>query len=170
MRSASRSADDVICAWLNPLNPNTRPAGFGTLQAHVARANPVWRDVDVADNDEVLVVFNAGDVYVSSTWYPSKHEHHKQVPTWNYVVVHVHGRIRIRDDEKFVRSVVARLTRSHEDRKRSLGRWAMLRPIIRKSNSMESLVSKSRSRGWSESANSVNTSMRVIFAALPRCC
>ncbi|OLL28854.1 transcriptional regulator [Burkholderia sp. SRS-W-2-2016] len=85
---------------------------FGTLQAHVARANPLWQDV--ADNDEVLVIFNAGDAYISPSWYPSKHEHHKQVPTWNYAVVHAHGRIRIRDDSKFVRGVVARLTRTHE--------------------------------------------------------
>lgn len=86
--------------------------GIGTLQAHVARANPVWQDV--ADGDEAMVIFNAGDGYISPNWYPSKHEHHKQVPTWNYVVVHVHGRIRIRDDVKFVRGVVARLTRTHE--------------------------------------------------------
>lgn len=85
---------------------------FGTLHAHVARANPLWQDV--ADNDEVLVIFNGGDAYISPSWYPSKHEHHKQVPTWNYVVVHAHGRIRIRDDKKFVRGVVARLTRTHE--------------------------------------------------------
>ena len=84
----------------------------GTLQAHVARANPLWQDV--ADGDEVLAIFRAGDAYISPTWYPSKHEHHKQVPTWNYVVVHAHGRIRIRDDEKFVRGLVAQLTRTHE--------------------------------------------------------
>ncbi|CAM2160053.1 FMN-binding negative transcriptional regulator [Paraburkholderia tropica] len=85
---------------------------FGTLHAHVARANPLWQDV--ADGDEVLAIFRAGDAYISPTWYPSKHEHHKQVPTWNYAVVHAHGRIRVRDDEKFVRGVVARLTRTHE--------------------------------------------------------
>lgn len=84
----------------------------GTLHAHVARANPLWQEV--ADGDEVLAIFRAGDAYVSPTWYPSKHETHRQVPTWNYVVVHAHGRIRIRDDEKFVRGVVARLTRTHE--------------------------------------------------------
>ncbi|WP_438397247.1 FMN-binding negative transcriptional regulator [Caballeronia sp. DA-9] len=86
--------------------------GQGVLQAHVARANPIWQEV--ADDDEVLVIFNAGDAYISPSWYPSKHEHHKQVPTWNYVVVHAHGRIRIRDDSKFVRGVIAKLTRTHE--------------------------------------------------------
>lgn len=84
----------------------------GTLVAHVARANPLWRDG--RDGDEVLVVFRGANGYVSPNWYPSKHEHHRHVPTWNYEVVHVHGRLRIIDDEKFVRGVVARLTREHE--------------------------------------------------------
>jgi transcriptional regulator len=84
----------------------------GHLLAHVARANPVWKDM--ADGSEALVIFRGADAYISPNWYPSKHEQHKQVPTWNYRVVHVHGRLRIRDDEKFVRGVVARLTRVHE--------------------------------------------------------
>lgn len=85
----------------------------GVLRAHVARGNPVWRSV--ADGDEVLVVFRAEEAYISPNWYPSKHETHRQVPTWNYKVVHAHGRITIHDDEKYVRSVVARLTRKHEE-------------------------------------------------------
>ncbi|MBU9434800.1 FMN-binding negative transcriptional regulator [Burkholderia multivorans] len=86
--------------------------GLGELHAHVARANPVWQAV--ANGDDVLVIFHAGDAYISPNWYPSKHATHRQVPTWNYVVVHAHGRITMRDDEKFVRGVVARLTRTHE--------------------------------------------------------
>ncbi len=82
------------------------------LHGHVARNNPVWQDV--AGGSEVLVVFRAGDAYISPNWFPSKHELHKQVPTWNYKVVHVHGRISIKDDERYVRGVVARLTRTHE--------------------------------------------------------
>ncbi len=84
----------------------------GTLEAHVARNNPVWSEL--RDGDEVLVVFRAGDAYISPQWYPSKQEHHRQVPTWNYRVVHAHGRVRIRDDERYVRGLVARLTRTHE--------------------------------------------------------
>ena len=85
---------------------------LGVLRAHVARANPVWQEV--ANGDEVLVVFHAGDAYISPNWYPSKHELHKQVPTWNYMEVHAHGRITILDDERYVRGVVGRLTRTHE--------------------------------------------------------
>lgn len=87
---------------------------LGVLHAHVARANPVWQAV--RDSDEVLVVFRAGDAYISPNWYPSKQEFHRQVPTWNYIVIHAHGTITVQDDEKYVRGVVAKLTRRHESR------------------------------------------------------
>lgn len=84
----------------------------GTLRTHVARANPVWREL--AEGAPVLVIFSGPQAYVSPNWYPSKHETHRLVPTWNYEVVHVHGRVRIVDGERFVRGVVSRLTRRHE--------------------------------------------------------
>lgn len=84
----------------------------GTLRAHVARANPVWKQLE--SGAQVLVVFRAEHAYISPGWYPSKREVHKQVPTWNYRVVHAHGEITVRDDERFVRGLVARLTRMHE--------------------------------------------------------
>jgi transcriptional regulator len=84
----------------------------GTLQGHIARANAMW--TEVRDGAQVLVIFRGPQGYISPSWYPSKHETHRQVPTWNYEVVHAHGRLRIIDEEKFVRGVVARLTRRHE--------------------------------------------------------
>ena len=84
----------------------------GTLLAHIARANPLW--IDFPSGADVMVVFRGVEGYISPNWYPSKHETHRQVPTWNYEVVHVHGRLRIVDDERFIRGVVARLTRQHE--------------------------------------------------------
>jgi transcriptional regulator len=84
----------------------------GILACHVARANSVWQDVSTGD--EVLVVFRSADAYVSPNWYPSKHEHHRQVPTWNYLVAHAHGRITVHDEERFVRRNVALLTKTHE--------------------------------------------------------
>ncbi|HDR9024456.1 TPA: FMN-binding negative transcriptional regulator [Burkholderia vietnamiensis] len=95
-----------------PFDLLPRDGGLGELHAHVARANPLWQEVE--NGDDVLVIFRAGDAYISPNWYPSKHVAHRQVPTWNYVVVHAYGRITVRDDEKFVRGVVARLTRTHE--------------------------------------------------------
>jgi transcriptional regulator len=88
------------------------------LLAHVARANPVWQMGPAGpggtDGTEVMVVFRGPSAYISPNWYPGKHETHRRVPTWNYEVVHAHGRMRMRDDEKFVRGVIARLTRQHE--------------------------------------------------------
>jgi transcriptional regulator len=85
---------------------------FGTLRAHVARANTVWQEAAAAP--DALVIFQGPSAYISPTWYPGKHETHRQVPTWNYIVVHAHGRIVVHDDENYVRGVVARLTRKME--------------------------------------------------------
>jgi transcriptional regulator len=87
-------------------------AGRGVLTAHVARANPVWQQC--GNGMGALVIFRGEESYISPNWYPSKHEFHRQVPTWNYEVVHVHGRMVVQDTEKFVRGVVGRLTRKHE--------------------------------------------------------
>ncbi|MHA3114400.1 FMN-binding negative transcriptional regulator [Acinetobacter sp. ANC 4193] len=95
-----------------PFELSTERSEFGVLHAHVSRNNPVWQEIK--DGDEVLVVFQVGDAYISPQWYPSKQEHHQQVPTWNYMVVHAYGKVKIHDDERYVRGVVARLTRTHE--------------------------------------------------------
>jgi transcriptional regulator len=91
-------------------DPGVGPHGL--LNAHVARANPVWQQCPTGT--EVLVIFRGSEGYISPNWYPSKHEAHRQVPTWNYEVVHAHGTLTVRDDERFVRGIVARLTRHHE--------------------------------------------------------
>jgi transcriptional regulator len=84
----------------------------GTLTAHLARGNTVWQRCPTGST--VMVVFRGAEAYISPNWYPSKHESHRQVPTWNYEVVHAHGTLTVRDDERFVRGLVARLTRRHE--------------------------------------------------------
>ena len=88
------------------------PGPHGRLLAHVARANPLWQRF--AAGSQVMVVFGGAQAYVSPSWYPSKHEAHRQVPTWNYEVVHAHGVLQVHDDERFVRRLVAQLTRRHE--------------------------------------------------------
>ena len=95
-----------------PFEFDASQGAHGLLTAHVARANPVWEQCQ--DGADVLVIFRGNESYISPNWYPSKHETHRQVPTWNYEVVHVHGRLTVMDEEKFVRRVVARLTREHE--------------------------------------------------------
>ena len=85
---------------------------FGKLLAHISRQNPL---AEVLKNDaDVLVIFRIDDVYISPNWYVGKFEHHKVVPTWNYVVIHAKGKARIIEDEKVLRGILARLTREHE--------------------------------------------------------
>ena len=95
-----------------PFEFDGEQGAHGVLRAHVARNNPLWQEVK--EGDEVLVIFRAAEGYISPSWYPGKQVHHKQVPTWNYAVVHAHGRIRVRDDARFVRRLLATLTRTHE--------------------------------------------------------
>ncbi len=87
----------------------------GTLHAHIARANPLWQE-GVRDAT-ALVIFHGPDSFISPSWYPSKRENARVVPTWNYAVVHVHGVLRFVDDPAWVRSHVEALTREHEGKR-----------------------------------------------------
>ena len=84
----------------------------GVLRAHVSRANPIWQDFkqDVA----VLAVFTDVDAYISPSWYASKAENHKVVPTWNYGAVHAHGMMRVHDDAVWIRAQMDALTAQQE--------------------------------------------------------
>jgi transcriptional regulator len=84
----------------------------GVLRAHVARANPLWSSA--RDDVDSLVVFQGPHGYVSPAWYPSKAEHGKAVPTWNYLMVQGRGRLRAIDDKEWLRAFVTRLTDRHE--------------------------------------------------------
>lgn len=95
-----------------PFEFDPAAGALGVLSAHVARANPLWQRCP--GGTPVMVVFRGAEAYISPSWYPSKHEAHRQVPTWNYEVVHAHGTLTVHDDERFVRGIVARLTRRHE--------------------------------------------------------
>ena len=80
---------------------------LGRLQAHIARANPQWQDLD---GQQVLVVFQGPLAYVSPSFYASKAEHGKVVPTWNYVMVQARGVARLRDDPAWLAAQLATLT------------------------------------------------------------
>ena len=95
----------------------------GELVGHIALANDMHRLI--AEGQEVLVIFRGVDGYVSPNFYPSKAEHHKQVPTWNYQVVHVHGTISFQHDESSKRAAVGLLTREHERRINGEKAWRM---------------------------------------------
>ena len=86
--------------------------GSDVLRGHVARANPLWKEV--ADGRPALAVFNGPDAYVSPNFYPTKRETGEVVPTWNFAVVHVHGSLRAIDDVEWLRAFVVELTDRNE--------------------------------------------------------
>jgi transcriptional regulator len=100
-----------LCANHLPMLLREEPKPYGVLSGHVARANPVWQS---ADGREALVIFQGPNAYISPSWYPSKAETHKAVPTWNYVAVHAHGRLKVIDNPNWLKAHVEELTRHHE--------------------------------------------------------
>ncbi|MER2604424.1 MAG: FMN-binding negative transcriptional regulator [Siculibacillus sp.] len=103
---------DGLLADHVPVRLDPTRGRFGTLTGHLARANPQAR-AD-AEGRPVLVVVTGPNAYVSPSWYPSKRETGRVVPTWNYVAVHAHGRLRLFDDPDRLAALVADLTRAHE--------------------------------------------------------
>ncbi|SMO37419.1 negative transcriptional regulator, PaiB family [Paracoccus laeviglucosivorans] len=99
------------------------PAPDGALIGHVALANDMHRLI--AEGQEVLAIFRGDDAYVSPNFYPSKPEHHRHVPTWNYQVVHCHGTIAFQHDDHAKRAAVGLLTRTHERRLNGKDAWRM---------------------------------------------
>ena len=85
---------------------------FGLLRGHIARANSQWRDVNPAV--DALAIFAGHQHYISPTWYPGVKEHGREVPTWNYAVVHAYGPLRIIEDEAWLLRFVEKLTDIHE--------------------------------------------------------
>jgi len=85
---------------------------FGTLKAHISRANPQWRDL--VPTVQALAIFAGPQHYISPTWYPGTKEHGKEVPTWNYVVVHAYGPLNVIEDEQWLLKNVEKLTNVHE--------------------------------------------------------
>lgn len=114
------AAELVTCGPDGPeatLLPFVRDPARGVLLGHFARNNDHWTRVDGRTG---LVIVRGPDSYVSPTWYASKAEHGRVVPTWNYVTAHVHGRVTVHDDVAWTTDVVRRLTELHEG-----GRWRM---------------------------------------------
>jgi transcriptional regulator len=96
-----------------PLILDRAAGSAGTLFGHVARANPHSRHV-TEGAPEALVIFTGPDAYITPEWYHTKQETGRVVPTWNYIAVHVYGRLQLRDDPAFLRPHLERLTREHE--------------------------------------------------------
>ena len=142
-------------------------AATQTLRGHVARANPLWL---AAAGQRVLAIFSGPQAYVSPSWYPSKAATHKVVPTWNYTVVHAHGRLSVVEDAPWLHALVSRLTDHHETPRDEP--WAvsdapadyvqqMLRAIVGVEIVVDSLVGK-----WKVSQNRSEADRQGVVAGL----
>ncbi|MDN5748013.1 MAG: FMN-binding negative transcriptional regulator [Pseudonocardia sp.] len=93
------------------LLPFVHDADRGVLLGHFARSNDHWKR---ADGQRALVIVRGPDSYISPSWYATKREHGRVVPTWNYMTAHVHGTVTIHDDVAWLDTLVRRLTDLHE--------------------------------------------------------
>lgn len=145
-----------------------REDGKTVLRAHIAKANPIWQSVQ--NGSEALVIFNGPNSYISPNHYPTKKEHGKAVPTWNYVAVHVKGKISFIHDSKWLYDIVDSLTTVHE--KNSLEPWSiadapaayierMLPAIV----GVE-IVASSIQGQWKLSQNQPEANQRGVFEGL----
>jgi len=85
---------------------------YGTIECHFARSNPQWKEV--AEGGQTLMIFQGAEGYITPNWYPSKAEHGKVVPTWNYAIVHAFGRAEIMESKDWLRQHVGELTSQQE--------------------------------------------------------
>ena len=104
------TADGLIGTPL-PMILNETEGTHGTLYGHVARANPQWQRAPIGD---VMAVFMGPDAYVTPSWYATKRQTGKVVPTWNYIAVHAYGPVEFFEDADRLLDVVTRLTKLHE--------------------------------------------------------
>lgn len=105
---AGLDANHIPFLLANEPTPNCK------LQGHIARANPLCKAGETLD--DVLVIFQGAERYISPSNYATKAEHGKVVPTWNYTAVHAYGRLRLIDDAAWVFAQISALTATHEAR------------------------------------------------------
>ncbi|TGQ87113.1 FMN-binding negative transcriptional regulator [Mesorhizobium sp. M8A.F.Ca.ET.208.01.1.1] len=114
------TADGPLATPL-PLFLDETEGEHGVIHGHLARANPQWRIPAIGDG---LAIFMGPDAYVTPSWYATKQETGKVVPTWNYAAVHAYGPVEFFDDADRLLEVVTRLTNLHEGA-RDAPRWAV---------------------------------------------
>jgi transcriptional regulator len=105
----TQSAEGIVADHI-PLHLRSDGSPFGTLVGHVALATPLWR----LPGREVLAIFHGPDCYISPSWYATKQQTGKVVPTWNYVVAHAYGTLRAIEDPEWIHEQLELLTHQHE--------------------------------------------------------
>ena len=115
-----QGASDLITMTADGLVATVLPFVFdpeigehGALIGHMARANNQWHE-SVPGGGEAMVIVRGPEAYVSPTWYATKAEHHRVVPTWNYMIAHVYGQLIVHDDPVWIEKQIRALTTRHE--------------------------------------------------------
>jgi transcriptional regulator len=106
--------DDGLAATMLPFVYVPEAGDHGSLHGHVARNNEQWK---LPAHGESLAIVRGPDAYISPSWYASKAEHGRVVPTWNYVTAHVYGTFIVHDDAEWTEDLVRRLTTKHESKR-----------------------------------------------------
>lgn len=106
--------DEGLLATMLPFIYEQSAGEHGALYGHVARNNDQWR---TPVTGEALAIVRGPDAYISPSWYATKAEHGRVVPTWNYVTAHVYGDLIVHDDVRWLEAIVRRLTDKHEQAK-----------------------------------------------------
>jgi transcriptional regulator len=106
--------DDGLVATFLPLIFDPERGERGTLLGHVARKNDQWKRPAIGES---LVIAHGEDAYITQSWYATKKEHGRVVPTWDYTTAHIYGQLQIHDDPAWVDGLVRRLTERHESRR-----------------------------------------------------
>jgi transcriptional regulator len=106
------SSEQELEASHLPLLLDPEPAPLGTVLGHLARANPQWQRVK--PGIQALAIFLGPNTYITPSWYPTKQQTGKVVPTWNYLAIHAYGTISFFDDPEELRAHVGRMTDTHE--------------------------------------------------------
>jgi transcriptional regulator len=120
LASLVMATEDGLIATPLPLMIDPREGPYGVLYGHLARANSQWT---CPPTGEAMAIFMGPDAYISPSWYASKQEHGKVVPTWNYSAVHAYGPVEFFDEEDRLLDIVTRLTDLHEAPRSE--RWAV---------------------------------------------
>jgi len=104
--------DGDICADHLPLLVHSEVPKYGIVRGHIAKGNTLWGSRTGATS--ALAIFQGPQAYITPSWYPSKKEHGKVVPTWNYAVVHARGEMRFIDDRDWLAAHLIELVERHE--------------------------------------------------------
>jgi len=112
LASLVTATSEGLIATPLPMILDESEGDYGTLYGHVAKPNPQWK---LPPTGEAMAIFMGPDAYVTPSWYVSKQENGKVVPTWNYVAVHAYGPVEFFEDADRLLAIVTRLTRLHEE-------------------------------------------------------